>query len=472
MSANANAQAPDGTIATRLAGFAADLQAAAIPPAVRRLARHIFLDAAGVALASSGFDFAHRTLSGLLPLGTGDSDVIGTGVRLPLRDAVLLNGVLVHGLDFDDTSISGRVHASSANLPCALGVAAQTGASGRDLLTAYVLGMETTIRIGQVARGGFQASGWHPTGIAGAFGCTLLSGWLMGITAAQMTMAQGIVYSTVAGTREFVPEAAWTKRMHAGWAGVCGITAASLARGGFTGPTTAYEGRHGLYRVYLGSRYAEQDLALVTAGLGERWQIEGVSIKPLPSCHFNHPFIDAALALAQEHRLAPGDIDAIEAFVPEAAINMVCEPRAAKVKPADTYGALFSVYYAIACAFVRGQAALSDHEPPVLGDPAILDLAARVRYAPDPHSNFPAHYTGALVVHTKDGRRLERREDVNRGSPERPLTDAEIERKFFDNALRVISRARAERIRDLVLGLDDPGSDARTLARALGAGLT
>jgi 2-methylcitrate dehydratase PrpD len=457
------------TIAATLADYTADLRGADIPERVRRLAQSLFLDAAGVALASSSFDFAHRTVSGLLPLGTGDADVIGMPARLSLRDAVLVNGVLVHGLDFDDTSISGRVHASSSNLPCSLGLAAHLGASGRDLLTAYILGMEMTIRVGQVAKGGFQASGWHPTGIAGAFGCALLSGWLMGLNRAQLTMAQGIVYSTVAGTREFVPEAAWTKRMHAGWAGVGGITAASLARGGFTGPTTAYEGRHGLYRVYLGARYDEDDLGLVTAGLGERWQIEGVSIKPLPSCHFNHPFIDAALALAQEHRLAPDDIASIEALVPEAAINMVCEPRAAKVKPADTYGALFSVYYAIACAFVRGQAALVDHEPPVLSDPAILALAEKVRYSTDPHSTFPAQYSGGLVVHTKDGRRLERREDVNRGSPDRPLTDAEIERKFFDNALRVMSRARAGRIRDLVRGLDHD-TDARTLSRALGAG--
>jgi 2-methylcitrate dehydratase PrpD len=468
-----NPSAPDsahteGTIAQALARFTHDLTLEAIPARVRERAKLLMLDAIGVGLAASSFDFAHRTVSGLLALGAGDSDVIGMSARLPLRDAVLVNGVLVHGLDFDDTSISGRVHASSSSLPCALGMAAWTRASGRELLVAYIVAMETTIRVGAVARGGFQANGWHPTGIAGAFGCALAAGRLADLSVPQLTMALGIAGSTAAGTREFVAEAAWTKRLHAGWAGAGGITAALLARHGFTGPTTVFEGPSGLYRTYLGARYCEQDLALATQGLGGKWGIDGVSIKPLPSCHFNHPFIDAVIALAREHDLTPADIASVTALVPEAAVHMVCEPAAAKRRPADTYAALFSVYYAIACALVRGQATLADHEPPVLGDATILELAQRVGYAIDPDSNFPRHYSGGVVIETRDGRKLARREDINRGSPERPLLASEIEAKFMDNARRVMSATRAGRLRDLVLSVDRD-VDAVSLSRAVSA---
>ncbi|MCC6531987.1 MAG: MmgE/PrpD family protein [Burkholderiales bacterium] len=456
-----------GTVADTLAAFALGLDYAAIPQRSRDRAKLLVLDAIGVAFASASYDFGRRTAQALAEFGTGDAAVIGLPQRLALRDAVLANGVLVHGLDYDDTSIAGRVHPSSAVLPCALGMAAHLHASGRDLLLAYVLGMEASIRIGAVAKGGFQAAGWHPTGIAGSFGSALLAGRLLGLDRRQLVMAQGVVASTAAGTREFVPEAAWTKRMHAGWAGASGITAAMLARHGFTGPTRAYEGGYGLYRTYLGARYDPADLALATASLGERWEIEHVSLKPMPSCYFTHGCLDAAAALMRDQGLRAEDVESITALIPQAAVDMVCEPRAAKRRPADSYGAQFSLYYAIACMLVKGHATLTDHEPPALTDPAILALADRIDYAVDRESNFPAQYSGALIVRTRAGRELSARVDVNRGSPQLPLSSAEISAKFHDNATRVVSASQAHAIETMVLDLDRL-ADASALSRALG----
>ena len=243
-------------IAVSLAAFAEALEFDAIPEQIRMRAKLLILDAVGIALASTRYEFAHRTLSAARELGEGTSDVIGFSAKLGLRDAILLNGVLVHGLDFDDTHGRGVIHATASCFPAALGIAAKYNASGRDFLTAYVLGMEVATRLGSVAKGGFHQVGFHPTGLVGTFGCALIAGKLQGQTAEQLAMAQGVALSTASGSLEFLEDGTWTKRMHPGWAGVAGLTAATLARHGFSGPKAVYEGRFGLFKSHLGEREA------------------------------------------------------------------------------------------------------------------------------------------------------------------------------------------------------------------------
>jgi 2-methylcitrate dehydratase PrpD len=455
------------SISTTLGRFAAGLDYAAIPPAARACARLHLLDTIGVACASASFDFARRALDGLSGFGSGTHAVIGMSAKLELRDAVLMNGILTHGLDYDDTSILGRVHPSSFTVPCVLGLASHLRGSGKALLAAYVAGIECAIRIGAAAEGGFQQNGFHPTGVVGAFGCAIAAGNLLQLSAQQIAMAQGIVYSAAAGNQEFTTEDAWTKRFHAGWAAVSGMSAAMLARGGFVGPTRPYEGKFGLYRTYLDMPGAAGKLAALAATLGSRWEFERVALKPTPACHFLHAIIHSTIDIVTAHNLAPENIAGIRALVPSAAVNTVCEPRAAKVAPGDTYGAQFSVYYAAACAALQRRFTLADVEDPVLGDPRIRALAARVEYAEDPHSNFPLHYSGGVIITTVDGREFSAREDVNRGSPELPLSSAEIEAKFLVNAARVMPPARARTLLYMIRGIEDV-NDVSALTSQLG----
>src|SRR3990172_8366980 len=158
------------TISRQLAEFVASFSYDAIPEAIRSRAKSLILDAVGIALASTQYDFSHRTLSGIRSLaGSGDCSVIGMKERLPLRDAVLMNGGLVHGLDYDDTHIRAIVHPTASAFVCALSVAEQLGRSGRDLLTAYILGVEIVTRICDAAKGHFHDFGFHPTGIGAHF---------------------------------------------------------------------------------------------------------------------------------------------------------------------------------------------------------------------------------------------------------------------------------------------------------------
>jgi 2-methylcitrate dehydratase PrpD len=461
---------PSALISEDLARFVGGFDAGAIPDAVTARAKHLILDGVGIALASTGFDFAHRALTAIAGLaGPGDTPVIGMPAKLPLRDAALINGILIHGLDFDDTHSGGVIHTTSSLLPTALAAGGRRRASGRDMLAAYVLGVEVAARLGAVAKGAFHQVGFHPTGLVGAFACALAAGRLMGLSEPQLVMAQGITLSAAAGSLEFLEDGAWTKRFHPGWAAVAGITAAALAQQGFVGARRAYEGRFGLFASHLQDHFDPKHLALATAGLGEIWELQNVAVKPFPACHFVHACADAAIALVREQHLDPAQVERVRALVPAEVVKTVCEPVANKRRPANGYDAQFSIPYIVAAALRRGRFGLAELEAAALTDPAILALADRVDYEIDPQSTFPRHYSGEVIVTTRNGRTLRHREQINRGNGDRPLTEASIIEKFRANAGRAVSAERAQAIEALVLSLDTL-PDVRALAAGLSLG--
>jgi 2-methylcitrate dehydratase PrpD len=197
---------------------------------------------------------------------------------------------------------------------------------------------------------------------------------------------------------------------------------------------------------------ADADLALATKNLGKSWQIDEVAIKPIPACHFAHASADAAVALSKS--VKPGDIRSIEVLVPAEVIKTVCEPVENKRTPANSYDAQFSIPYIVATGLLRGRFTLDELEDKAIGDPEVLALARRNDYAGDPASTFPQHYTGEVIVTLNDGQQVRHREGINRGCSDRPLSNAEIEAKYFDNACRLLTRERAARVRDAVVGID------------------
>ena len=446
------------TIAEIIADHAARFTYADIPEAVREQARHVMLDAIGIAFASTAFEFAQRAYCAL---GADDAatggTVIGMAGRLPVRDAVLVNSMLVHGLDFDDTYLIGGIHPTASCFPAAFGVAEQLGSSGRDLLAAYVLGMEVVTRIAAVAQGKMNQCGLHPSSMLGGFAGAVVAGWLSHFNAHQHTMAQGIALGMAGGTLESLEDGSWTKRIQPGWAAASGLMAARLARQGFVGSKAAYEGRCGLFAAHMGARVSECDFGAATRGLGSEWTLPQVALKPYPACHAVQAVIQAALAIQAEHRLAAADIEAIVAVVPEYYVKLVCEPMERKRSPDSVYGAQFSLPYAAACTFVKGRFGLAEIEDAALRDERTLSLAQRVTYrvnrnftSEDWKTSCPAE----LIVTTRDGRTLSHNARHLVGTADRPMTHGEIVDKFMANARSVMSEARAESVRDHVLAVD------------------
>ncbi len=458
--------AADGrTISATLASFAASFDLEKAPRQVIERAKLHILDCFGIALASTTFEFGQRAANALRGLaGEGGYPVIGFNMALPVRDQALLNGTLIHGLDFDDTHTDGVIHASASALAAAFAQGLRYEVSGADMMAAYLIGVEVSARIGAAAQGGFHTRGYHPTGLVGVFGAALSASKLGHLTAKQMEDAQGIALSQSSGNLEFLSDGAWTKRMHPGWAATSAITAAALAKEGFKGPSQTYEGRYGLFNLYLGQENSA-NLAMCTEGLGEVWELENVGFKPYPACHFNHAFADATLALMNQG-LSADNVASVTAYIHPTQAAVVCEPLDQKRRPQNAYDAQFSIPYIVATSLTRGRFTLDELDSDAINDERALAIAANVDWQDDPETAFPRYYSGKLVARTKDGRTLEHRERVNRGSDANPLSADDITEKFWANATRAVSRSKAQTVYDEVMNLDS-AEDIWPLARAL-----
>jgi 2-methylcitrate dehydratase PrpD len=439
--------------AQRLAEFAADLRFDDIPKPVLHRAKLLILDALGCGIASNAYGFADAAIKGITALGgEGTSSVIGRSVRLPVRDAALANGMLIHGLDFDDTHLNSIIHATAASLPCALTFGEARGIDGRALLVAYACGMETAIRVGAAVKGGFHHAGFHATGLVSHFSSAVVAARILGLSADGIVAAQGIVASTASGVQVFLEEGAWTKRMHPGWGAVAGITAATLAQNGFKAPTRPYEGRFGFFDTHIQHPEKPIDLGAELDSLGDVWELAETAIKPYPVCHFIHGCADAAIELHAQ--INPADIASVEAFLPRDTMPIVADPPDKKTNPTNEYEAKFSAQFVIATCLIKGAFGLADLMPAALKDPVVLDLTRRVTCAIDPDTAFPAFFSGGVRVTMKDGRSLFKHIRINSGAGERALDEAAVSKKFLASATLTIPQAQAERIREAVLNLE------------------
>lgn len=448
------------TVSANIADFVRDLSIDDVPAPVLARARLHMLDALGIAVASSGMDFGRAVHRAGSRLGAGrDSRVLGFGTALPAPSAALVNGTLIHGLDFDDTHIEAIHHATAPALAAALAVAEQKHADGASTLLAYVIGLEVGCRLAAAGSGGFHDRGFHPTGIMGTFAAVCGTGKLRDLPQQTLVHALGLAGSQAAGILEI--NNSWLKRMHPGWAAHSAIVAATMAEEGFVGPATVFEGPHGLYASHLGT--VPDRGALGLDDLGSRWMTAEIALKPYPCCHFTHAFIDAALELRAElsaQGTALDDVRRIDCPTSIRLMPVVTEPADRKTAPPTIYDALFSVQYAVALALVHGRVDLAGFYDAPLDDPDVLAVASRVTCGPDPESDYPRHFPGEVVLHTVDGRSLRRRVPASRGTPEFPLSEAEVTAKFAANAGRELS---AEVVHDIartftrIEDLDDIG---------------
>jgi len=210
----------------------------------------------------------------------------------------MVNGTLAHSLDFDDTHAEGSIHSSAPIVPAALAAAEMTGASGKDLIAACVVGYEVQIRLSlALDPSAHYDRGYHPTATCGVFGAAAAAGKLLGLDADGLESAFGIALIQAAGSMQFLADGAWTKRSHVGQAAENGLQCAVLAAEGFQGPAEAFEGKWGFLHAYA----PDADHAKATAGLGDTWQTLKLAVKPYPSCRYSHAALDGLIRLKDEY---------------------------------------------------------------------------------------------------------------------------------------------------------------------------
>ncbi len=417
------------TIAEQLAHAAQGVRANELPAAVRRVAADLILDVAGLCVAARGTDYIAAVLQSVEPGGA--CTAIGHPGAFTALDAALINGIAAHGEDYDDTFEGGPVHAGAVIVPAVLAVAERYRASGDAILRGLASGTEIMCRLGLVAPMRVHKAGFHPTSVFGAIGSALAVSVTLGLDEQKTVDALGIVGSMAGGIIEYLAEGAWTKRLHAGWAAQSGIRAALLARGGFVGPRTVFEGTHGLFFGFANT--AGNDFTPLTGGFGREWLMETVAFKPYACGTMIHPYIDCAIRLAARGVSADA-IASIECDTAEGIVHRLWEPLAVKQTPPNAYAAKFSTPFCMALGFIRGDVGLGAFTEEAAHDPQVRTLAAKIRYRIDPENPYPRAFTGHLRATLNDGTVIEERQPHFRGGAQEPLTAAEIEAKFVANA--------------------------------------
>ena len=424
-----DAKLPAISLAEQLAGRIVRLRAGTLPAGVRAKCEDLLIDVVGLCLTARNEDYVAAALAGLDD--NGPCTAIGHARTLTSAGAALVNGTAAHGEDFDDTFEGGPVHAGAVIVPAVLAACERHGRSGADALLAIAIGSEVMCRLSTVVPKAVHKAGFHPTAIFGAMGAAAGVGAALGLNEKQIVDALGIAGSMASGIIEYLAEGTWTKRMHPGWAAQAGLRAALFARSGFLGPRTVFEGVHGLFHGFAHTTRGDYD-ALI-GDFAETWVIETLAFKPYPCGTMAHPYIDCARRLAAKG-IKASDVKEMVCEVGEGTVHRLWEPLAAKRRPPNGYAAKFATPFILATGFVKGNVGLSDFTAEAVRDPAVLALAAKVRYEVDPNNPYPRAFTGHIRATLNDGTVVEERQPHFRGGAQEPLTRADIEEKFALNA--------------------------------------
>ena len=449
------------TAAQRIAAWSNELTLAAIPASVVHAAKLHFLDALGCGLAAHALEIATAGRETMLENGgKPQAAVIGSRERLPAPQAAFANGMLCHGLDFDDTHTDAVCHVSAVMAPAALAAAQARDADGAALLVALVAGNETITRIGMAAPAVFHRRGFHPTSVCGVFGAAIAAARLQGLTPKQSVHALGIAGSLSSGIFEYLADGSETKPVHAGAAAQAGLLAASLAARGATGPASVFEGRFGVFAAFADIHGVDLDPQL--ADLGKRWETPRIAFKPYPACHYIHAPLDAVVEATRG--IGIERIAEIALRVPQAAVSLVLEPAAAKARPRTAYDAKFSLPYSVGAMLVHGRLDLESYGDAAIADERVLAVASKVRYDVADFPTFPKAFPGAARLRLVDGQVLEAELPYQRGGPENPLGDADVCAKFRANARLAIGQDDAARLERQILTLETQ-PDVRGIGR-------
>jgi 2-methylcitrate dehydratase PrpD len=424
-----------------LTGIGLDAPANGITASAYAAAKKMVLDSLGCALAA-------RTSPGVAAVveqmhdwgGKPEATILLFGGKVPAPNAAFANGTLIHALDYDDIHIPAALHLMSCILPTALAAADMSGASGRDLLAATVMGVEIAGRLGIVERARRRHHGFLPSSLLGGFGAVVSAARLLGLSREQCVNAMGINYAQVSGNRQALLDMTLTKRLQPALAARSALWATALAARGVTGARLAFEGEDGYFKLYMNGQVPAPEELTRDHGW---YQIERLVVKRYTSCGACHSAVLAAERLAREEHLEPANIDRVELYGCGPG-GLVGGPFAIGTNP--QVDAQFSVRYGVALALLRGPAKLAHFtDEQVRADTEVAELAKHISFVKtvedlppeiERPADYPDSYTKyhAVIVHTKDGRRLMRAQCPGQTFPPGADTLDSVAPKFMDCA--------------------------------------
>jgi 2-methylcitrate dehydratase PrpD len=438
-----------------------------LPPAAIHWARVGILDYLGVTLAGSREPAPRLALEALGTPAPGASTVFGTGKRLGVLDAALVNGTASHALDFDDCNNTIGGHPSVPILPALFALADEKGARGHDFILAYVTGFEVETKIAMGVHFHHYTKGWHPTATLGIFGAAAACAKLLGLNEERTAAAIAIAASLASGIKANF--GTMVKPLHVGHCTRNGLFAARLARAGFTANAeSVFEHKHGFLNVFNGE--GTYDVARILAHWADPLDIvkPGIAIKQYPCCGSTHPALDAMLVLARGHDLKPDRIERIDAWIHARRLEHTNRPQ-----PASDLDAKFSLQYCLARAVTDRRIVLEQFEGDAWKDAAARHLLPRIHVAPYTTEQFPAenHFGAEVKVRTADGAAFGMKVDQPLGrTSENPLPADLLREKFESCAARALEHEAIARLYSAVEEFDTLKDVREVTALACGDG--
>ena len=461
----------DHSLTAYIADFVVSTSAADIPADVARLGKRSVLDGIGLAFAGAASQtgrIVRRYLASLSFASDGGSTVIGGGMRLPARFAAFANGISIHADDYDDTQLAlakDRVyglltHPTAPALPAVLSLAERCGMSGRDAMTAYQVAVEAECKVAEAILPRHYQNGFHSTATCGAIGAAAGAARVLGLDVEATRRALSLAASQAGGLRENF--GTMTKPFHAGRAAESGVVAAELAALGFTASPIALEADRGFFRAAGGGYSAE----MIDGKLGHPWTFAspGVSIKPHPSGSLTHPGMSVMLELIRLHDLRPERVKRVAVGTNHNMPNALIHHR-----PRNELQAKFSMEFCMAILLLERKAGLAQFTDEVVNRHDVQALLRRIDFGVHPEAEAAGFdkMTTIVEVELDDGTTFKGSADFGKGSPINPMSDRELEQKFFECAQWGGEEpANSRRIADLVWRIEEL-TNVRELTRLL-----
>ena len=427
---NADHNAPPVT--QTLARFVATHPSRGWSDAVDHEAHRTFLNWLGCAVGAAHHDAAEAALAAVQVLEpAAQATLAGRKERVDIASAALINGISSHTFDFDDTHLKTIIHPAGPVASALLALAEKTGATGRQLIDALVLGIDVACRVGNCMYPDHYDRGWHITGSTGTLGAAAACARLLGLNEQQTTMALGIAASQPIGLREQF--GTMTKPFHPGGAARAGLMAALMAQHGFTSSARSLEAPRGWAQV-VSTKY---DWREAQDELGKRFEISFNAYKPFACGIVIHPSIDACAQL-REQGVKPEDVTRIDLRVHPLVLELT-----GKKTPQDGLQGKFSVYHGCAVGLIFGRAGEEEFSDHIVRREDVVNLRDKVNAVVDPSVREESVY---VTAHLKDGRTVDVHVEHAIGSLQRPMTDAMLERKFHDLVDPILGAERSRQI--------------------------
>jgi 2-methylcitrate dehydratase PrpD len=428
------------TCAQILGAFVCRLDYANLPSEIVRRAKDLLLDQLGCQLLGSSMEWnqaVYRVVKENKP--GGPATIVNYGDKVPVDDAAFVNGTFAQGCEMDDYYDQGGGHPGAGSIPVALALAEKRRLSGKEFIVAMTAGYELGWRIGRGLLPGMMQRGYHAQGVVGVFIAAATAGKIQKLNPAQMTHAFAIAGSHASGTMEYDQSGGEVKRMHAGLACAGGMRSALLAAAGLTGPSTILEGKRGILSVFGGEVKTEP----LVKNLGGEYAVMHAAIKRFPVNASQHSPIELLDNLIQQHKLQPRDIEKIEVGVNEGVLlhgGTIDEPK-------EVIEAQFSLRFSLALRLLKGSNDLEFYlDCNVWRDLEILAIGKKIVLFADPTAIGERRFACKMRITHSNGSIIDGEISSPKGTSRNPLSQEEVENKFFRLGSKVLPERRLTEI--------------------------